>query len=238
MPARGLSAEVKVIAAKGLSAPAMAEFVLAQALALAKGFPDAWDAQATRSWGPRLGVALTGRNAVVIGAGEVGQRSARLLRAVGMKVTGVRRSAEACPAFDRTVTTDRLDDVLGEATLVVLAAPATGSTRHLLNRSRLRRCPPGVLIVNVARGSLIEEEALAALLREGHVGGAALDVFELEPLPPDSPLWAAPRTLLTPHVSWHTDDYGQLLVDRIVDNVRHLELGTTPSYEVDVLHGY
>jgi len=238
LPAPGLPGSVVVANARGLSAAAMAEFALAAVLALAKRLPRAYGNQLARRWQATPPVVLAGGRAVVLGAGPVGRAVGRLLRAVGLSVVGVRRTAEACAEFDRTVTVDRLDAELAQAQVLVVAAPLTSDTRGLLDEARLRRCPPGTLLVNVSRGGIVDEEAVASLLHSGHLGGAALDTFAHEPLPVSSPLWSAPDALLTPHVSWTTPGYERAVAELFLANVERIERGEPVVNQVDVGLGY
>lgn len=238
LPARGLPAAVHIANSRGLSAPAMAEFAVAAVLALAKRFPAALSHQRAHRWQPEPPVVLRGSRAVVLGTGPVGTGVARLLRALGMVVTGVRRTAQPAPDFDDIRTVDDLHDALTGAHVVVVAVPATERTRAMLDTDALRRCAPGCLLVNVARGGVVAEDAVATLLRSGHLAGAALDVFAAEPLPVDSPLWDAPGALLTPHVSWTTPGYERMVAELFLDNVARVERGAPVHNCVDPTQGY
>ena len=140
---------------------------------------------------------------VMLGTGDIGRETALRLRAFGPKsIVGVNRSGRArSELFDQVFSIDALDSVLPEADLLVMSLPGTPQTRNLLDERRLRLLPEDAFIVNVGRGSAIDEAALARLLREGHLAGAALDVFREEPLPKDSALWDCPRLLITQHVA-------------------------------------
>lgn len=238
LPAQGLPATAVIANSRGLSAPAMAEFAVAALLALAKRFPAALSHQRAHRWQPEPPMLLRGSRAVVLGTGPVGTEVAKLLRALGMAVTGVRRTAQPAPAFDEVRTIDDLHDALTGAHAVVVAVPATQRTRAMLDADALRRCEPGCLLVNVARGGVVEERAVVRLLRSGHLGGAALDVFAAEPLPVDSPLWDAPGALLTPHISWTTPGYERMVVELFLDNVARVERGAPVRNCVDPTLGY
>lgn len=142
-------------------------------------------------------------HAVVIGTGGIGQGVARRLSALGCRCTGVRRRVHlgVPPGFERLVPLDALDEALADADIVVLATPHTPLTRDLLDARRLDCLPRRAIVVNVARGSLVDEAALIERLAAGRLRGAVLDVFHEEPLPPSSPLWDLPNALLTPHVA-------------------------------------
>ncbi len=238
LPAIGLPGSVAVANARGLSAPAMAEFALGSVLALAKRFPQALRHQAERRWAAVTPMILRGERAVVLGAGPVGTTVAGLLRAIGMTVVGVRRTAVPCPEFDEVFATGAIDVALAGASVVVVAVASTPETVGLLDEARLARCRPGCLLVNVARGDVVDEAAVGRLLRTGQLGGAALDVFATEPLPAQSPLWDAPAALLTPHVSWSTPGYEREVAALFVENVERIERDRPPRNAIDTRLGY
>ncbi|MFC5813753.1 D-2-hydroxyacid dehydrogenase [Nonomuraea harbinensis] len=238
LPAAGLSPDVRVAAAKGLSAPAMAEFAVAMLLALAKRLPEVLASQRSRAWEPHHPVVLSGGALLVAGAGPVGREVARRAKALGMDVIGVRNGPDPVPEFDETHPAGRFAELAGRADAIVLAVPATPLTRHLLDGKVLDRCRPSCLIVNVSRGEVVDERELAARLRAGSIGGAALDVFEKEPLPPVSPLWDAPGAILTPHVSWSSPGYGRQVVELFARNLERVERGEPVVNPVDLARGY
>jgi phosphoglycerate dehydrogenase-like enzyme len=179
--------------------------------------------------------------ALIIGAGGIGSEIARRLSALGVRCTGVRRHPErgAPPGFDRVHPPSALDDLLSRADILIIAAPATGETSGLVTSQRLDHLPHGAVVVNVARGSLLDERALAERLRSGRLGGAMLDVFEREPLQADSVLWDTPRLLMTPHVSatsprayWHRE------LDLVLDNWSRFATGRPLRNVVDKQAGY
>ncbi|MEV0594720.1 D-2-hydroxyacid dehydrogenase [Nonomuraea cavernae] len=238
LPAKGLSPDVRVANARGLSAPAMAEFAVAMLLALAKRVPDVLASQRAREWRRHPPMTVSGATLLVVGAGPVGREVAKRGRALGMRVIGVRRTTGRVAEFDETHGAERFAELAARADAIVMAVPATARTRRLLDAAVLGRCRPGCLIVNVSRGEVVDEEALAARLRAGSLGGAALDVFEREPLPVTSPLWGAPNTILTPHVSWSSPDYPARLAHLFAENVRRVESGEPVINPVDPAQGY
>lgn len=238
LPATNLSPGVLVANARGLSAAAMSEFALATVLALAKRLPAALRHQAAHEWQRERPMMLGGRRAVVLGAGAVGRGVARMLRALGMTVAGVRRTPVDCEDFDETHGPEALEHLLDDAAVVVIALASTPATRGLLDESRLERCAQGCLVVNVARGDVIDEVAVDRLLRSGHLGGAALDVFATEPLAPSSPLWDAPNLIVTPHISWSSPDYGRRVGELVAENIDRLERGVEVLNLVESEFGY
>ena len=146
--------------------------------------------------------SVVGSHVVMLGAGDIGSAAARRLKALGASVTGVCRSGRSDePAFDRVVPIGELDGVLPEADALIMALPATPETAGVLSRERIALLPERAYVVNVGRGSAVDQEALAEALREGRIAGASLDVMTPEPLPENDPLWSCPNLLLTPHIS-------------------------------------
>jgi phosphoglycerate dehydrogenase-like enzyme len=205
-----VASHVVVTNAAGVHAVPVAETVLAGVLALLRGLDVAARGQRARSWDRTAFVGagsplreLGECRVLVVGAGGVGTAVAERCAAFGAECTGVRRRPErgAPPGFARVVGPDALDDELPRADVVVVAAPATGETRGLLTAARLDLLPAGAIVVNVGRGSLVDEHALVERVRDGRLRGAALDVFAEEPLPTANPLWGEPSVLITPHVA-------------------------------------
>jgi phosphoglycerate dehydrogenase-like enzyme len=156
-----------------------------------------------------------------------------------MHVIGVKRTVSAMPPFvDELATVVALDSLLPRADHVVLALPGTSQTRHIISRDRLARMRPGACIYNVGRGSAIDQQALVEALASGRLGGAGLDVFDPEPLPADSPLWAMPNVIITPHSSGHSPRHAQRFGDLLERNLRRFLAGHTLDNLVDPHWGY
>ncbi len=187
----------------GAYGPAIAEHIVMVLLMLLRRMPEYQSALAERAWPCLTPIrSLTGSRVVVLGTGDVGRSAARRLRALGAAVTGVCRSGRAEePAFDRVLPVGQLNELLPQADALVMALPATAETAGVLSRERIALLGPQALVVNVGRGSAIDQPALVEALTARRLAGAALDVMEPEPLPPDHPLWQCPNTILTPHVS-------------------------------------
>ena len=194
----------------GVHAVPIAEYVVAGVLHFFRGLDVAASQQREASWDKTFFVSersplreIGGSRVLVVGAGGIGTETARRFAALGATCVGVRRNPGrgAPPGFARVVGMDGLDAELPAADVVVLAAPLTAESRGLMTRERLALLAPGAVLVNVSRGALVDEEALAALLREGRIRGAVLDVFQAEPLAATSPLWHLRSALLTPHIS-------------------------------------
>jgi phosphoglycerate dehydrogenase-like enzyme len=205
-----LSSDVVLTNSAGVHAVPIAEYVVAGLLHFTRGFDVAIAQHRAGIWNKRPFTALDAplrelgdSRALVVGTGGIGQAVARRMTAFGTTVVGVRRRPElgAPDGFGRVVGAEAIDAELRRADVVVLAAPATPATDRLLTAERIALLPRDAIVVNVARGSLLDEDALAAALGDGRLRGAVLDVFRREPLASDSPLWQLPNVLLTPHVS-------------------------------------
>jgi len=191
---------VRLTTSSGSAAPPIAQTVMLYLLALTRGLPAWADAQRRRAWEPHEVRDLTGMRLGVAGLGPIGLEVARLGAAFGMEVVGLRRT----PRGDEPCETwplGRLDELLPRVDALVLALPLAPETRRLVGERELALLPPGALLVNVGRGEVVDEAALVRALESGRLGGAGLDVFEREPLPPESPLWALPNVIVTPHAS-------------------------------------
>jgi phosphoglycerate dehydrogenase-like enzyme len=208
--------------AKGAYAQPVAEHALALALALLRVLPKR--ARATGWDAVPEGRSLYRRTVVIIGAGGIAHELIRLLAPFDARVIVVRRSSEPVAEAAQTVQTAALHEVLPDADVVVVAAALTGQTRHLIGRAELALMKPEANLVNVARGGLIDTDALVTALAAGDIAGAALDVTDPEPLPERHPLWREPRCLITPHMADTPEMTTPLLAERIRLNV-HAFLG-------------
>lgn len=211
---------VTVTNSPGVTAVPIAQYVLATMLRHARRLPAFEAAMQDKAWRRADCEELTGRTVAVIGAGGIGGEVARLCGAFGMRVLGSRRTPGDQPNFDAIYPPDRLHDLLREADYVVLACPLTSQTRGLLDTEAFSVMKDGAYLVNVARGPIIVDDALIDALQSGKLSGAALDVFEPEPLPADSPFWSMPNVLVTPHAS----SFSPLTMDRaanlFIENLR------------------
>jgi phosphoglycerate dehydrogenase-like enzyme len=233
---------LKVTTASGIHAVPISEFVIGAIIAFAKGFPRAVRAQLERRWSPYWPDELEGKTAGVIGVGAIGSRVALIARALEMRVLAVRRSVSSRQKgdgpYDEVLPPSDLPYVLGESDYVVIAVPLTPETRHMIGERELRSMRPGAVLVNIARGAVVDEAALVRALKEGWIAGAALDVFEQEPLPPESELWGLENVLLTPHVSGGTPRYMERAVELFCDNLRRYLDGRPLRNLVDPDRGY
>jgi phosphoglycerate dehydrogenase-like enzyme len=208
---------------RGAHTPAVAELALAMLLALAKNLPDRIRDQARHRWRQQLNRRLDGATLLVLGLGSIGSAIARAASALGMYVIGVRARARPARWANEVVSYVELKRVLPRSEYLVVCCPETTETRGLIDREALSLLPQGAIVVNVARGSIVDEPALIDALREGHLGGAGLDVFASEPLADPSALWDIPSVLITPHFA-NVVGWEQETVRRFVENAeRFLE---------------
>jgi phosphoglycerate dehydrogenase-like enzyme len=220
---------VTVTTSSGANAEAVAQMILIGVLALSRRLPELMDAQRRHAWEPLLGPRaprdLAGQTVLIVGLGPIGQEAARLLKMLRMQVIGVRRSEAATPHCDRVLPFDRLDEALPLADWVILACPLTEQTRGLLDAARIALLPVGARVINVARGEVAVERELTAALASGALGGAFLDVFEVEPLAPQSPLWDLPNVMISPHTAGQTSGHYAAVGELFLDNLARWRSG-------------
>ena len=215
---------VKLFNAAGVYSVPMAEHALCATLMLLRQMPGFLRSQQARAWEKRRDLReLAGCRVLVVGCGSVGAECARRFAAFGCEVVGVDRTAGERDVFGHVARMEALDAELEQADVVLLALPLTDETRGLIGAGRIDHMKPGALLVNVARGGLVDQAALVDALAAGRIGGAALDVFEDEPLPSDSPLWELENAIVTPHNSFVGDGNAarfRALALRNLDSVR------------------
>jgi len=237
---------VVVTSARGIRARAIAEHVIGVTIALARRLPAAIRAQAAHHWaqdeleGPDAVQPLSGMRLGIVGLGAIGTEVARLAAPFGIAVLAIRRRIDrpAPEGVGAVWPPDRLLELLAASDVVVVAAPHTPETRQLIGRREIAAMRPGAFLINVARGKLVDDDALVEALREGRIGGAALDVFTKEPLDPASPYWDMPNVIVTPHTSGAMQDYWTPLVDLFCENLHRFESGRPLLNVVDKVLGY
>jgi phosphoglycerate dehydrogenase-like enzyme len=249
---------VTLTTSSGVHMTVMAEYALMMMLAYDHRLPQLLRTQAAGEWPSNRGSLfsaseLRGRTLGILGYGSIGREVARLARAFGMRLlAGKRNPAQHADAGwqpegkgdprgelpEAWFGLEQLEAMLPECDYLVVVLPLTAETRHVLNARTLALLKPSAFIVNVGRGGLIDEAALSAALSGGRLGGAALDVFEQEPLPPESPLWTLPNVILTPHISGWTTRYDELAMQLFADNLRRYLAGQPLYNVVDVQLGY
>jgi phosphoglycerate dehydrogenase-like enzyme len=223
---------IRLASAQGANANAVSEHAIALILALARKIPEARDNQAQRHWRGMIGDLsrredeLGGKTLLVVGIGRIGGRLARLAKAFGMNVVGLRRDpARGTEGADEIHGMDQLKAQLPRADYVALTCALTAETRGLMDGAAFAAMKPGATLVNVARGRVCDEAALVAALQSGRIGQAALDVTADEPLAADSPLWAMPNVLITPHTGGETRSYEDNVLDLMEENLARLRRG-------------
>ncbi len=195
--------------------------------------------QGARRWDPVFTRPIAGKTVLVIGVGTMGGVVARVAKSLGLTVLGVRRSGRPARHVDEMVGPERLRRVLARADFVVVATPLTPATEGLIGAGEIACMKPGAGLVNVGRAPVIDERALARALEEGRLSGAILDVHEPEPLPANSPLWAVPNLMVTPHIAADDlDDYMPKTLDLVFDNLDRLARGRRLRNRVKPRLGY
>jgi phosphoglycerate dehydrogenase-like enzyme len=236
----GLAASsVTVTNARGVFDRPVAEFVLMSIQAHAKDARRSQELQRSREWQHRETAAVAGSSALIVGTGAIGLETARLLRAVGMEVRGAGRRARANdPDFGTVVASADLAEHVGWADYLVMIAALTDQTRGLIDAEVLRAMKPTSYLINVGRGPCVVEDDLLAALGAGQLSGAALDVFDSEPLPPGHPLWSAPGVTISPHLAGDAVGWLDALAHQFVDNAERFLDGQPLVNVVDKQLGF
>ena len=223
-----LARGVQLSTSSGANAQVVATVALAGLLALARRFPMLMAEQQARQWIPLMGSRmprdLPGQTATIVGWGPIGQTLGRWLTSLGLQVVAVRQLVDAATHESsdgvQMVSFEQLPTVWPRTDWLILACPLTAKTRQLVDAQALAALPAGAHLINVARGEVVDQEALVTALQSGHLGGAFLDVFAHEPLPADSPLWAMPHVMVTPHAAGHSDGNENRVAQMFLDNLR------------------
>ena len=234
---RGLT----VTNARGVFSRPIAEYVVMMTLAVARRLPALLELQRERTWQPLRGRELGELTVGIVGLGSIGLEVTRLLEPFGCRIVATRRHPERGSAGAANVEIHGLHElhtVLATSDVVVVAAPLTDETVGLIGEAELSRMREDAWLINVARGRLIDEVALQRALEHGWIGGAVLDVFSEEPLPPDSPLYRTPNLIVTPQTSWASDRVVERSIDLFVDNLRRDRAGQPLRNVVDLQAGY
>jgi phosphoglycerate dehydrogenase-like enzyme len=226
--------------ASGVHAIPISEHILALMLALARHLPQAVRAQGQKQWLREGPVSeLAGKTLLLVGTGAIGAQTARICSALGMRVIGIRRNPDLPePGIEKVGSVDKLNEFLPEADFIALTIPLTHETHHLIGRDAFARMKPTACIINIGRGATIDEAALIQSLKEGKIAAAGLDVFETEPLPPESPLWEMENVLITAHYSGWTPNYDARAFEIFRDNLERFAAGRPLRNVVDKQLGY
>ncbi len=232
---------LQVTNARGVFSRPIAEYVVMMCLAIARRLPQLIDLQRERTWQPLRGQELGGLTVGIVGYGSIGAEMARLLEPFGTRVVATRRHPERGAGGQANVEVwgiDRLHELLSTADVIVIAAPLTDETAGLIGADELQAMPGHAWLINIARGRLVDELALRRGLAAGWIGGAVLDVFDEEPLPPDSPLYDTPNLVITPHTSWSSDRVVERSIDLFVANLERYLADQPLENLVDLEAGY
>ena len=217
---------VVITSGRGIHGPQMAEMALLFMLSLSRNFRGMLDNQARAHWERWPQRLLLGKTAVLLGVGAISEEVAARCKAFGMQVVGVSASRAAAPGFDRVVGRAALAEVLAEADFLIVLVPYTPQTHYMVDAAVLAAMPARGVVINLARGSVIDEAALIAALYDGRIAGAGLDVFEREPLPAQSPLWGMGNVIVTPHIGGMSDVYARQVLPVVIENIGHYRNGT------------
>jgi phosphoglycerate dehydrogenase-like enzyme len=223
---------------KGNGAIPLAEHVILLMLMIARKSPEIMQAQRERRWAKTVHGELTGQTLGIIGLGNSGSDLARKAKAFHMRVLGVRRSPARCPDVDEQFPLSELHQFLGQCDWVAMTAPLTPETKHMLGEAEFRAMKPSAYYICISRGATADPDALLRALREEWIAGAGLDAHAVEPLPPDSPFWDAPNTIITPHYGATTQLTYRRGADIFLDNLRRYVNGEPLVNVVDKDAGY
>ena len=242
------SSGVMVTTAAGIHATTISEYVFGSMLMFNWNWPQMVRLQDGHVWARSAGWynlggrELAGQTLGIVGMGNIGRRIAQVGRAFGMRVLGIRRSFSSAdasdPDLDQSYPRSALHELLGQSDYVVLSVPLTPETDHLIGEEELRSMKSNAYLVNIARGHVLDEQALIRALREGWIAGAGLDVAEVEPLPSNSPLYTMPNVILTPHIAGVSVHYDSRLAQLFADNLRRYRSGEPLLNRFDPARGY
>lgn len=215
--------EVSVTTASGVHGPNIAEHVLGFVLALCRRHHEGWRRQQKRTWQAYKTRELAGSTVTIVGLGALGGAVVKRLQGFDVETIGIRHSPEKGGPTDEVLGADELHDALARTDYLVLAVPLTDETERMISDEEFTTLPPDAVVVNVARGRVIDTDALVSALRSNAIGGAGLDVTDPEPLPKNHPLWGFENVLITPHNSGHSPKYYERLADIVAENIRRTE---------------
>jgi len=229
---------VTVTNSAGVAADMMAEYVIGTLFTFSLNLRHFRHAQEQHVWNRGTVAPLAGRTILILGLGKTGQAVARLSRAIGMRVLGVRANPQPTDSVDEVIAMDAVGGLWGQADIVVSCVPLLPTTRGMVDDAAFKAMKPGALFVDVSRGGVVDQAALIGALQTGHLGGAVLDVFEVEPLPQSSPLWDFENVLITPHCCAIYDGWEKNSVKMFCENLTRYRQGKPLSNVVDPVRGY
>jgi D-2-hydroxyacid dehydrogenase (NADP+) len=215
-----LRPEVLITSGRGIHGAPMREQVIYMMMAVSRDATRQVEDYQHRIWQRRLWSTLHGKTAVIVGTGIVGSAIGEALKALGMHVVGVSRTPRQAESFDEMMSTDRMMEAAATADYLINVLPAAPYNFALFDAAVFAAMKPAAYYISAGRGQTVDEAALVAALRERRIGGAALEVFQTEPLPPDSPFWTLPNVFITPHVGGYIVEYEDFIMPLILDNMR------------------
>lgn len=232
---------VKLTNARGIHGKTMALTTMGYIISFLRNFPEMFRRQQRHEWSKQFEEKpreTTGLTVTILGAGAIGSEVARLSKALGMKVIGVKRRVKPMEYFDEIYSNEDMEAAIGLADFVVVLTPLTHETFHLIDAKMLGCMKRTGIIINIARGPVVDEAALIEALQKKSIGGAALDATEEEPLSPDSPLWDMENVIITPHCSADSPLYMERAVELFCENLKRYEAGEPLMNEIDLLQKY
>lgn len=233
------ASDIPVTNARGIFDRCIGEYVLGQIIAFAKDFAGNWALKQAHQWQHRETEPVAGASVLVVGAGSIGRTIAKLCAAIGMDVDGVgRRGRPGDADFGAIYAQADLLSILGDYDYVVIAAPLTPDTEGLFGAAEFKAMHPGARFINIGRGPIVRTYDLVDALTEGEIDGAALDVFELEPLPADHPLWDLPNVAISAHMAGDFIGWKRALSEQFIDNFHRWQRGEALNNVVDKAHGF
>lgn len=234
-----VESDVTLTNSRGVFDRSIAEYVLGLMLLFTKDFQETFELQQRHEWVHRETEMLSGKRLLVVGAGPIGRTISRLARCFGMEADAVARTARARDEdFGRVFASEYLDEALGGVDYVVVAAPLTAQTEGMFGAAQFRRMKSDARLINVGRGPIVDQPALVEALQSGEISGAALDVFQEEPLPQDHPLWDMPQVFVSPHMSGDFVGWLEALGELFAENFRRWQKGEELINVVDKEKGY
>lgn len=242
LPPAVFNSEIQVTCSKGLHQDPMAETAFAMILSLTRGLHHARDLQKENRWAFDIvshnANTLVGKTLGIVGAGHIGQAIAKRAKAFGLKVIGLNQSGRRVAGFAETRSLSSLSWLLKQSDIIVLTLPLTDKSKNLIGSRQFAQMKDNAIIINIARGRIVDQDALMNAILDGRLGGAGLDVFTEEPLPVDSPLWTMPNVLITPHIGGVVPDLYEKVTNLFIDNLDRYLAGKSLQGIVNKQKGY